>query len=257
MIGYGAQMVKEADFRLRWVLIRWVAVAMCLGQVEIAHSAEQGERVSALEAKLDQTLELVRALSQRVEELEAQLARSKELDGGNGGVAVARPSGGEGPGTVTQPLDGNGQMAVTQPSGAKPSQPAATADQAETAARIASLEQELSQMAGGSARAVDESGLPLHGFADVGAGNHNAQFPEYKGFDIAELDLFLTPRLGPRTRALFELNFEVGEDGSLGVDLERAHIGYQFSDTVWLLQHGVSSWAGDCDFSASASIPGV
>ena len=91
-------------------------------------------------------------------------------------------------------------------------------------------------MAAGSGRGVDESGLPMHGFADVGAGNHNAQFPEYKGFDIAELDFFLTPRLGSRTRALFELNFEVGEDGSLGVDLERAHIGYQFSDsaTVWL-----------------------
>jgi hypothetical protein len=78
--------------------------------------------------------------------------------------------------------------------------------------------------------------MPMHGFADVGVGNHNAQFPQYQGADIAELDFFLTPRLGSRTRALFELNFEVGEDGSVGVDLERAQIGYQFSDsaTVWL-----------------------
>ena len=42
--------------------------------------------------------------------------------------------------------------------------------------------------------------------------------------------------LGSRTRALFELNFEVGSDGTVGVDLERAQIGYQFADsaTVWL-----------------------
>ena len=84
--------------------------------------------------------------------------------------------------------------------------------------------------------AEDTTGMPMHGFADVGVGNHNAQFPQYQGADIAELDFFLTPRLGSRTRALFELNFEVGEDGSVGVDLERAQIGYQFSDsaTVWL-----------------------
>ena len=78
--------------------------------------------------------------------------------------------------------------------------------------------------------------MAMHGFADVGAGTHNAQFPQYQGADIAELDFFLTPQLGPRTRALFELNFEVGADGAVGVDLERAQIGYQFSDsfTVWL-----------------------
>jgi hypothetical protein len=76
----------------------------------------------------------------------------------------------------------------------------------------------------------------MHGFADVGLGNHNAQFHEYQGFNIAELDFFLTPRLGPRTRALFELNFEVGENGQVGVDLERAQLGYQIADsvTIWM-----------------------
>src|SRR5256885_11131892 len=33
-------------------------------------------------------------------------------------------------------------------------------------------------------------------------------FPQYQGADIAELDFFLTPRLGSRTRALFELNLD-------------------------------------------------
>jgi hypothetical protein len=193
-------------------VIRLVALAMLLGQCLSAHAADDADRVGALEKKLDQTLDLVRALSQRVQELESQLANSKQPAGTNGQVAAQPPA--------------------VKPAGP----PAAAQEQAETAARIASLEQEVSQMAAGAARSSDDTGLPMHGFADVGAGNHNAQFPEYKGFDIAELDFFLTPRLGPRTRALFELNFEVGEDGSVGVDLERAHIGYQFSDsaTLWL-----------------------
>ena len=48
--------------------------------------------------------------------------------------------------------------------------------------------------------------------------------------------MYLAPRLGDRTRALFELNTEVGSEGSVSVDLERAQIGYQFSDeaTVWM-----------------------
>jgi hypothetical protein len=193
-------------------LVRLVVLAMLLGQCLTARAADDADRVSALEKKLDQTLDLVRALSQRVQELETQLANGK------------------------QPEGANGQVAATQPPAAKPAGATGPQEQVDTAARIASLEQEVSQMAAGAARSSDDMGMPMHGFADVGVGNHNAQFPEYKGFDIAELDFFLTPRLGAHTRALFELNFEVGEDGSLGVDLERAHIGYQFSDsaTVWL-----------------------
>ena len=194
-------------------LIRVIVLVLLLGSSLVARAAEDPDRVGALEKKLDQTLELVRKLSQRVEELETQLANSK------------------------QPAGANGQVAATQPQGPKPDDAAVVKEKAETTARIASLEQEVNQMAAaGAARSSEDTGLPMHGFADVGIGNRNAQFPEYKGFDIAELDFFLTPRLGPRTRALFELNFEVGEDGSVGVDLERAHIGYQFSDlaTVWL-----------------------
>jgi hypothetical protein len=194
------------------LLIRALVLAMLLGQSLSVYAADEASRVSALEKKLDQTLASVRELSQRVQELETQLANSK------------------------QPAGTNGQVAATQPSVARPAEAAAAHEQAEALARIASLEQEVGQMAAGAARSSDDTGLPIHGFADVGAGNHNPQFPHYKGFDIGEVDLFLTPRLGARTRALFELNFEVGEDGSVGVDLERAHIGYQFSDsaTVWL-----------------------
>jgi hypothetical protein len=114
---------------------------------------------------------------------------------------------------------------------APPSAPAADAQ------RLAALEQQVSQMETANAtRRGDDNGLPLHGFADVGAGTHNAIAPEVKGFNVGSLDFYLTPRLGDRTLALFELNFEVASDGSVGVDLERAQLGYSFSDkaTVWL-----------------------
>ncbi|MBV8855106.1 MAG: hypothetical protein JOY91_16960 [Sinobacteraceae bacterium] len=192
---------------------------LALLQCVAAHAAAPDDRVNVLEKKLDQTLELVRELSARVHELETQVANGTQPAPGSPQV-VAAPAAG----TKAAPP---GPQVVAAPPAPQPD---------ENATRIAALEQEVSQMAAGAARPTDDSGLPTHGFADVGVGNHNAQFPQYKGFDIAELDFFLTPRLGPRTRALFELNFEVGEDGTVGVDLERAHIGYQFADsaTVWL-----------------------
>jgi hypothetical protein len=90
------------------------------------------------------------------------------------------------------------------------------------AQRLEAVEQKVVQIETTNAtRRSDENSLPLHGFADVGVGN---------------LDFYLTPRLGERTLALFELNFETSISGSVGIDLERAQIGYQFSDqaTVWL-----------------------
>ncbi|MGH8306429.1 MAG: hypothetical protein ACRETG_12555, partial [Steroidobacteraceae bacterium] len=111
--------------------------------------------------------------------------------------------------------------------------PAAPVD---TASRLTALEQTVSQMAANAFQRAEDNGMAMHGFADVGVGTHNAEFPQYQGADVGELDFFLTPRLGNRTRALFELNFEVGADGAVAVDLERAQIGYQFSDsaTLWL-----------------------
>src|SRR5207302_276987 len=95
------------------------------------------------------------------------------------------------------------------------------------------VEQTVNQMAASAGQhAEDTTGMPMHGFADVGVGNHNAQFPQYQGADIAELDFFLTPRLGSRTRALFELNFEVGEDGSLGGALEMNNPGNTRGSTI-------------------------
>jgi hypothetical protein len=193
-----------------------------LGQPLIAHAtAADSERIAALEQGLDQSLQLIRQLSTRVQALEAQAAPTAQTPA----AAGARRAG-----IAASPAPA---AAATGPAGSA-APPATLAD---TAQRLAQVEQTVNQMAASAGQhAEDTTGMPMHGFADVGVGNHNAQFPQYQGADIAELDFFLTPRLGSRTRALFELNFEVGEDGSVGVDLERAQIGYQFSDsaTVWL-----------------------
>jgi hypothetical protein len=105
------------------------------------------------------------------------------------------------------------------------------------AERLQAVEQKVVQIETTNAtRRSDENSLPLHGFADVGVGNRNAFNPDLKGFNVGNLDFYLTPRLGQRTLALFELNFETSINGAVGIDLERAQIGYQFSDqaTVWL-----------------------
>jgi hypothetical protein len=119
---------------------------------------------------------------------------------------------------------------------AAPAAPAATPPAPDTASRLSQLEQTVAQIASNAWQRAEDTGMPMHGFADVGVGTHNPEFPGYRGADVGELDFFLTPRLGGRTRALFELNFEVGSDSTVGVDLERAQIGYQFSDsaTIWL-----------------------
>ena len=111
--------------------------------------------------------------------------------------------------------------------------PAAPAE----AQRIEVVETKVAQMeAANASHVADTTGLPMHGFADVGVANHYSWNPDLKGFNVGNLDFYLTPRLGDRTKALFELNIETDTDGTIGVDLERAQIGYTFSDaaTVWL-----------------------
>jgi hypothetical protein len=191
----------------------WVGALLVagLGHSLVTHAAaDDSARIAALEQKLDQSLQLIGQLSARVHDLEARAAPGAPV------AAAASTGTAAGPGAAPQP----GTAAVTPP---------------DTAQRLARVEQTVTQMAASAGQRAEE-GMATHGFADVGVGNHNAEFPQYQGADIAELDFFLTPRLGSRTRALFELNFEVGSDGNVGVDLERAQIGYQFADsaTVWL-----------------------
>ena len=100
--------------------------------------------------------------------------------------------------------------------------------------RIDRLEQEVARLgARVAARPIEDEGLPLHGFMDVGA--HAANNGGLKGFNLGNLDFYLVPRIGERIKGLVELNFEVSDEGELGTDLERMQIAYVFGDalTVW------------------------
>src|SRR5437763_12936567 len=210
----------RASGRRAWVGALLVAG---LGQTLVTHAAaDDSDRIAALEQKLDQSLQLIRQLAARVNDLEAQAAHGTP-------VATVKRSGAGAAAPVAAAAAPPGTLAATQPG-----VPAATPP--DSAQRLERVEQTLAEMAASAGQHAEDLGMPMHGFADVGVGNHNPEFPQYQGADIAELDFFLTPRLGSSTRALFELNFEVGSDGAVGVDLERAQIGYQFSDsaTVWL-----------------------
>src|SRR6266513_2355218 len=200
----------------------WVGALLVagLGHTLVTHAAtDDSDCIAALEQKLDQSLQLIQGLSARVHDLESRAAQGTPVAAGKrSGTAVP----------VTAAAAQPGSPAATPPA-------TAAATPFDTAQRLAKVEQTVTEMAASAGRRAEE-GMATHGFADVGVGNHNATFSNYQGANVGELDFFLTPRLGSRTRALFELNFEVGSDGSVGVDLERAQLGYQFADsaTVWL-----------------------
>src|ERR1700686_933294 len=206
----------------------WVGALLvaALGHSPVTHAAtNDSDRIAVLEQKLDQSLQLIRQLSARVQDLEAQAAHGAppEADKRSGTAAAAPPAAAAQPGTAAAAQTG-----------------AAAATPPDTAQRLAKVEETGNQMAARAGQHAEE-GLGRHGFADVGIGNHNAEFSRYQGANVGELDFFLTPRLGSRTRALFELNFEVGSDGTVGVDLERAQIGYQFADSATGGLWGVST----------------
>lgn len=115
--------------------------------------------------------------------------------------------------------------------------PGTAATDSQLLPRLDNIEQQITQMADADAtRHSDDAGVPVHGFADVDVGTHNATDRTLKGFGVGSLDLFMNPTLGDKTRALFELNFEVGDDGAISAEVERAQLGYLFNDnaTLWL-----------------------
>src|ERR1700722_19173454 len=162
---------------------RVAAWALCLvgacGLSSHAVAADsQNDRVTALEQKLDRSLKLIEQLAARVRELEAERAGTANL---------------------TQP-------APPAPPAPPPPAPTAEAAQQAAAARLERVEQQLTQLAdANAARGGGGAGVPLHGFADVGIGNHTANEPGLQGANIGALDIFLNPQLGEHTRSLFEL----------------------------------------------------
>ena len=108
---------------------------------------------------------------------------------------------------------------------------------AETTQAIATQQKSVAELAQGSGARSGETGLPVHGFIDVGAGWSGKRDPaRMRGFNAGTLDLYLTPQFGNRVKSLIELAFEYDSEGGLAVDLERLQLGYTVSDslTVWL-----------------------
>jgi hypothetical protein len=116
----------------------------------------------------------------------------------------------------------------------------AAPNNAEQQAKLEALERQVTQLGSGISNRSSDSGLPLHGFADVGAGtnrqNNVVQGKGNKGFTVGSLDLYLTPQFGDRVRSLVELVFEIDHNGDVATVLERVQMGYAFSDaaTGWL-----------------------
>lgn len=179
---------------------------LCLGAAlaAVAPGPARADEASAdtvrlLQKKLDESIHMIDALAARVKELEARQAAQPASPAAASAAAASSP------------------VAVE---------------------RLEAVEAKVNQMeTANAARSGDDSGLPVHGFADVNIGNHNPFHPYEKGAALNNFDLYLTPKLGGKWLALFELNFEVDSQGNVGVDIERGQLGYQFSDAATL-------WAG-------------
>lgn len=165
-------------------------------------AATDAERLQALEQRLERSLAVIEQLSRRLAELEKPPA-----------AAAASPT-------------------------ATATSAAAAASANATQQRIESLERQLGDVttALGNARHADDTGLPLHGFMDVGWSHSGSRAAPgtRNGFKLGTLDFYLTPQFGPNVRSLIELAFEYDSDGGLATDLERMQIGYAFSDELVL-----------------------
>ncbi|MCX7173693.1 MAG: hypothetical protein NT159_07185 [Proteobacteria bacterium] len=117
--------------------------------------------------------------------------------------------------------------------------PAAPAQQA---AKVEQLEKSISEISDNLSRRATDTGLPMHGFTDVGLASSNEDQKNVlgvkgrKGFNLGNFDFYMAPQFGDRVKSLIELNFEVSRAGAVTTDLERLQVGYTFSDaaTGWV-----------------------
>jgi len=176
----------------------WIA-ALVLAAAAPAHADEAGDRIKALEERLAASVQMIERLAARVSELE--------------------------------------RAAQSAASGAPAGAPGVTNGAGDPARAITDLQASVKQISEGLSRTNGESGLPLHGFADVGAGWSTARDPaRLRGFNAGSLDVYLTPQLGDRVKSLVEVVFEHLPSGENEVETERLQIGYTVSDalTLWM-----------------------
>jgi hypothetical protein len=180
-------------------LHRIAAAAALLAMTCSAEAAADDARLRQLEQRLEQSLTVIDQLQRRVQELEQR----------PGPAGVAAPA------------------AAPAPVAAAPSDPTP---------RIEALERTVNDISTAATRPAD-TGVPLHGFLDVAwaKSGRNAPASTADGFRLGTFDLYLTPQLSDRVKALVELAFETDDSGSLATDLERLQLGYVFNDalTLW------------------------
>ena len=127
--------------------------------------------------------------------------------------------------------------AASKPAAAPAPSAAATAAAAAAQSQaLGALQAQVNQMAESLGRSSVDTGLPVHGFADVGAAWSSGEDPSrLRGFNGGTLDLYLTPQFGQRVKSLIEIAIEYGSDGGIAIDMERLQLGYTVSDalTVW------------------------
>lgn len=168
-----------------------------------AHAGVDETRMRQLEQRLEASLKVIEQLQHRVQELEQQ-----------------RPA----------------PAIATAPAAPVAAIPAASGTATDSTARLDALERTVGDISAAAARPAD-NGVPLHGFLDVSwaKSGRNAPAGTADGLRLGTFDLYLTPQLSDRVKALVELAFETDEDGSLATDLERLQLGYMFNDalTLW------------------------
>ena len=154
---------------------RSFALGVLLGAVSLPAAAadSQADELAQLKKQLNQSVEMIRALAARVHDLETK--QSREAAGSATAAAPVPPPAGAAPSTVP----------VMQ------APPAAPVD----AQRLDAVEQKVNQIETANAtRRGDDTGLPMHGFADIGVGTHNPFFPDSKGFALDNLDFYLSEK---------------------------------------------------------------
>jgi outer membrane murein-binding lipoprotein Lpp len=203
------------------------AISVCAGAPgsASAQSANPDPSVQELQRKLEQSLQRIEELSKRVNQLETQ--RNAPAAG-----AAQAPASGASSTPAASP--------AAPTAGTAPTAPAAAAAPASDA-RIDDLASQLKQLSQSVSRINNDTGVPLHGFIDVGARWYTKTDPNSSnaanGFNEKAIDFYLTPQLGQRLRSLMEIAIETSEYGqSPGIDFERLQVGYVASDalTVWI-----------------------
>jgi len=176
---------------------------------------EQSDRIESLEKRLERSLKLIEQLESRVRELEGQRPAPAVAAASAPAAGASAPAWGSGPPSAT-----------------------AVSDQVRKHTEaIGALQDEVNQLSEGLSKASADTGLPLHGFADVDAGTSSSADPRrLRGFSAGTLDLYLVPQFGERVRSLIEVAFEYESSGELTADVERLQLGYTLSDdlTVWM-----------------------